>query len=78
MGVSEPPKRAVVINGRLFEVALAELSQLQIRTLANLSPDDDLILEVSGGADRVLAPDELIELSSDVPHIFSRPQTSFG
>ncbi|TGT91271.1 MULTISPECIES: multiubiquitin domain-containing protein [unclassified Mesorhizobium] len=78
MGVSERPKRTVVINGRVFEVALAELSQLQIRTLANLSPEDDLILEVSGGADRVLGPDERVELSSDVPHIFSRPQTSFG
>ncbi|WP_292412942.1 multiubiquitin domain-containing protein [Mesorhizobium sp.] len=76
--MSEPPKRTVVINGRIFEVALPELSQLQIRTLANLSPDDDLILEVSGGADRVLAPDERVELSSDVIHIFSRPQTSFG
>ncbi|TGW05639.1 hypothetical protein EN788_46415, partial [Mesorhizobium sp. M2D.F.Ca.ET.145.01.1.1] len=55
-----------------------ELSQLQIRTLANLSPEDDLILEVSGGADRVLGPDERVELSSDVPHIFRRPETSFG
>ncbi|KUM27546.1 hypothetical protein AU467_16740 [Mesorhizobium loti] len=78
MGVSERPKRTVVINGQAFEVAVAHLSQLQIRTLANLSPEDDLILEVSGGADRVLAPDERIELSSDVTHVFSRPQTSFG
>ncbi|MER8469405.1 multiubiquitin domain-containing protein [Mesorhizobium sp. M1328] len=76
--MSDRQTRTVMINGRAFKVTLTSLSPLQIRALAGLSPDDDLIAEGSGEPDRLLAPGERIELSSPVTHIFSRPPTSFG
>ena len=73
------PTYKVFINGRAFEVSVRRLSALQLRSLAGLPPDTDLVIEGSGATpDRIVSPGERVELTLPTTHFFTRPVTTFG
>lgn len=69
----EDKSAEVTINGSTYPSPLPKLGGLQLRALAAIPEQDDLILE--GEVDRLISDDDEVVLPA---RLFSRPQTNWG
>lgn len=69
----------VFVNHSRFEVDLPQLQVVQIRALAGIHGDHELIVEGAGASeDRLLGDDDVVSLEHGPLHIFTKPPTVFG
>jgi hypothetical protein len=79
--VSEPPPRehSLFVDGREFRVTLAKLTGLQIRALAAINREYELVLEGRGSEpDTPIRDEQVIDLVKEPPRFFTHPPTTFG
>lgn len=69
----------IYINRTRFDVELAALQTVQIRALAGIPRDHELIVEgVGAHEDRLLGEDEIVSLAHGPVHVYTKPPTVFG
>jgi hypothetical protein len=69
----------IIVNGEQFAVSEVVVEGLQVRVLARLDPQADLILEGIGDLpDRVIQDTDRIDLTQGSARFFAKPPTSFG
>jgi hypothetical protein len=79
MNVNAPQRFSFFVNGQQFTIDSATIVGLQVRALANLGHEMELIVEGSGSdPDRVLMDSEVIDLASGTVRIYAKPPTAFG
>lgn len=79
--MSKPPPVSYLlyVNGERFEVPLPQLTVNQIRALASIAPQFELMIEgVGSKPDLQLGLNDQIDLSHGAVVLFARPPTMFG
>jgi hypothetical protein len=67
------------LNGSQMVAPSARLTALQLRLLARVPAEFQLILECNGGEpDRILSDTDVLDLSTPSVRVFSKPPTAFG
>ena len=79
MTEQSPREYSLFVDGREFRVALSRVSGTQVRALAAVSPEYGLVLEGRGtDPDTPVSDEQFIELTGEVPRLFTHPPTTFG
>ena len=79
MTAAPPVERRLFVDSCEFRVAFAEISGLQVRALAAISQEYELVLEGHGTApDTPVSDEQLIDLTGEAPRLFTHPPTTFG
>jgi hypothetical protein len=69
----------VNLNGERIAAPAAKLTALQLRLLARVPAEFQLILEGSDEEpDRILSDTDVLDLSTSSARVFSKPPTAFG
>lgn len=73
-------RMAVNVDGIEYAVdGMTEISGAQIRALAGLAPDDDVVIEGRGAqADRQISDSDVVPIPASGLFAFKRPHTNWG